>query len=90
MHSFQIQLYIRTSGQICKTIITQVKFLKELKVQNTVILFVKKCPKNVSPFLISFFLMTSNFLFKFVSQPVITCSKLTVEKLEQAVKYVQS
>ena len=27
---------------------------------------------------------------KFISQPAITCSKLTIETLEQGVKYVQS
>ena len=30
------------------------------------------------------------YFFKFPPQPVITCSKLVIETLEQGVKYVQS
>ena len=33
---------------------------------------------------------TTPNLHRCISQPVITCSKLTIETLEQSVKYVQS
>ena len=38
----------------------------------------------------SFYSDFDSKLFKDISQPAIKCSKLTIETLEQGVKYVQS
>ena len=42
-----------------------------------------KCPY-------SYFFVSAGVLFDGPSQPAIACSKLTIETLEQGVKYVQS
>ena len=44
--------------------------------------------KNVEP-LYGFYLIDDHHHF-IIAQPVIACSKLTIETLEQGVKYVQS
>ena len=49
--------------------------------------FFKEDYKRLQNF--SFSIMIGSFLNKF-AQPTITCAKLTIETLEQGVKYVQS
>ena len=39
---------------------------------------------------LQFYFTKQGYILTFTTQPAITCSKLTIETLEQGVKYVQS